>query len=149
MDPRDDDSAATKPDLASSPTRIQDEKLVVPSSSTELMHIWSDESGISHAEIVRIAAGAKPVAVTRMFIAKETSGFVDWHRPRGRVFAITLTGELEVEVGDGAKLKLPPSGLAFLEDLTGKGHITRAENAVNMFLTPPADFDLRAWARGG
>jgi hypothetical protein len=112
------------------------------------MHVWSDEAGVSHAQIVPIAAGVKPVALTRMLIRPETSGFVDWHRAPAKIFAITLTGELEVEVTDGTKLKLPKSGVAFLEDLTGKGHITRAKHAVNMFLVPPADFDLRAWARG-
>ena len=147
MDQRDDRSSKAETRHVSTPASGKVAELD-PSPWTELLHIWSDEAGISHAEILPIAPGVRPVAVTRMFILPETSGFVDWHRPRGRTFAITLTGELEVEVSDGNKLALPPSGLAFLEDLTGKGHITRTKNVVNMFLTPPADFDVRAWARG-
>ena len=117
-------------------------------SWSELLHIWSDADGTSHAEIVPIAAGVKPVAVSQMTIRPARDGEIDWHRPRGRVFAITIAGSLEVEVTDGTRLKLPPSGVAFLEDLTGKGHITRAQQVVNVFLTPPPDFDVRRWARG-
>jgi len=115
---------------------------------SEFLHVWSDADGESHAEIVPIAAGVKAVAVTQMMIRPAGYGAAEWHRPRGRTFAVTLQGELEVEVTDGAKVKLPPSGVAFLEDLTGKGHITRVKGVVNMFLTPPADFDVRKWARG-
>lgn len=114
---------------------------------SELLHVWSDADGESHAEILPIAAGVQPVDVTRMMI-RPARGEIDWHRPRGRVFAITIAGTLEVEVTDGTRLKLPPSGVAFLEDLTGKGHITRAQDVVNMFLLPPPDFDVRRWARG-
>jgi hypothetical protein len=115
---------------------------------SELLHIWSDADGTSHAEIVPIASGVKPVAVTQMVIRPARDGEIDWHRPRGRVFAITIAGSLEVEVSDGTRLELPASGVAFLEDLTGKGHITRAQNVVNVFLTPPEEFDVRRWASG-
>jgi hypothetical protein len=118
------------------------------SAITEMLYVWSDAAGESHAEILKVAAGARPVDVTRMSIRPETNGVVDWHRPGRASFGITLTGEIEVEVTDGTKLKLPASGLAFLEDLTGKGHITRAKGAVNVFLTPPPGFDVRRWARG-
>lgn len=117
-------------------------------SWSELLHVWSDADGESHAEIVAIAAGAPPVDVTRMTIRPAPDGEIPWHRPRGRVFAITIAGSLEVEVTDGTRLKLPPSRVAFLEDLTGKGHITRAQGVVNLFLVPPPDFDVRRWARG-
>ena len=41
------------------------------------------------------------------------------------------------------------SDLVFLEDLTGKGHVTRALGPItNVFLHVPADFDVVAWAAG-
>jgi hypothetical protein len=38
--------------------------------------------------------------------------------------------------------------MAFLEDTTGKGHKTIEEGASSVFLRVPADFDIKAWARG-
>ena len=39
--------------------------------------------------------------------------------------------------------------LVYLEDLTGKGHVTRPLTDVsNLFILMPADFDLLEWAGG-
>ena len=53
-------------------------------------------------------------------------------------------GELEVELTDGTRRKIG-SDLVFLEDLTGKGHVTRALGPItNVFLHVPVDFDVVA-----
>jgi hypothetical protein len=39
--------------------------------------------------------------------------------------------------------------LVFLEDVTGKGHITRLRGRVtNLFIRVPDNFDVVVWARG-
>ena len=39
--------------------------------------------------------------------------------------------------------------LVFLEDITGKGHVTRVLSPVtNLFIHVPQDWDMLAWARG-
>jgi hypothetical protein len=119
-----------------------------PGGWSSLLHVWSDAQGVSHAEHLLISKEVKPIAVSQMLIRPETKGVVDWHNPRMAAFAITIEGELEVEVSDGTRLALPPSRVAFLEDSTGKGHITRARDVVNLFLVPPPGFDVRRWAKG-
>ena len=58
-------------------------------------------------------------------------------------FAISMTGELEVELTDGSRRKIG-SDLAFLEDTTGKGHVTRALGPItNVFIQVPGHFDVR------
>ena len=108
-----------------------------PSAWSSLLHVWTDAEGVSHAEHLPIARTVKPIPVVQLSIRPETSGFVDWHAPGRSQFAITLEGELEVEVTDGTRLALPHSRLAFLED-TGKGHITRTKSVVNLFIQTPA-----------
>jgi hypothetical protein len=119
-----------------------------PGGWSSLLHVWTDPQGVSHAEHVVISKNVKPIAVTQMMIRPETHGFVDWHNPRLPGFAISIEGDLEVEVTDGTRLALPPSKLAFLEDMTGKGHITRTRDVVNLFISTPPGFDVRRWARG-
>ncbi|HKC99766.1 MAG TPA: hypothetical protein VKG20_17120, partial [Methylomirabilota bacterium] len=51
--------------------------------------------------------------------------FSDWHNAPRRQFVITLTGEVEIGLGDGTKHRYGPGHVTLAEDLTGKGHTTR------------------------
>jgi hypothetical protein len=57
-----------------------------------------------------------------------------------RQYVITLSGTGEVEVADGVKVPIGPGNINLIEDLTGKGHITRngPEGRVTVFI-PLAD----------
>jgi quercetin dioxygenase-like cupin family protein len=73
----------------------------------------------------------------------------DWHTAPRRQFAINMTGELEVEISNGTRRRIGAGDLVFLEDLTGKGHVTRALGPItNLFLHVPDDFDVVAWSNG-
>ncbi len=48
-----------------------------------------------------------------------------WHTAPRRQMGITFYGEGEIETGDGQKLVVKPGVATLLEDLTGKGHLTR------------------------
>lgn len=48
-----------------------------------------------------------------------------WHHAPRRQFVITLAGEVEVTASDGETRRFGPGGVLFVEDLTGKGHLTR------------------------
>jgi hypothetical protein len=115
---------------------------------SSLLHVWTDAGGVSHAEHLVISKNVKPVPVTELSIRPETRGFVDWHNSRFPAFVITIEGDLEVEVTDGTRLALPPSKVAFLEDNSGKGHITRTRDVVNLFVAVAPGFDIRKWAKG-
>ena len=51
--------------------------------------------------------------------------FNDWHSEEKRYAILFLTGEQEVEVGDGTKRRFRSGDLLIAEDLKGRGHRTR------------------------
>src|SRR5262245_65084893 len=58
--------------------------------------------------------------------------------PPGRQYVINLSGESEVEVGNGTKRKLGPGDIYLADDTTGQGHISRAVgNQRRVFVTIP------------
>jgi hypothetical protein len=117
----------------------------------KVVRIYATPDGGSRVEELTISPNAKPVDITRM-TASEYRGSgaraPDWHTAPRKQFAINMTGELEVELTDGTRRRIG-SDLVFLEDLTGKGHVTRALGPItNVFLHVPEDFDVVAWAAG-
>jgi quercetin dioxygenase-like cupin family protein len=122
-----------------------------------VLRIYADVEGNSHLEELPIAttvsgavreAGKMPV--TGISIREYQPRYVnDWHTAPTRQFAITIVGELEVEVSGGVKRRVRTGELVFLEDAKGKGHITRMlDRATNLFITVPDNFDVVAWAKG-
>jgi hypothetical protein len=53
----------------------------------------------------------------------------DWHCAHARRYVITLTGRGEAEIGGGQKVPMEPGSVVLFEDMTGKGHISRALTA--------------------
>ena len=51
-----------------------------------------------------------------------------WHNAPCRQFVITLEGQVEIMVGDGAKRQFGPGDVMLAEDTAGRGHISRAVN---------------------
>jgi len=51
---------------------------------------------------------------------------LDWHPAPSRQFVVTLSGESEIELEGGRKLRLGPGHILLAEDTTGQGHISRA-----------------------
>jgi hypothetical protein len=122
-------------------------------SNTEakVVRIYATLDGGSRVDELTISPDAKPVDITRMTASVYRGSGArapDWHTAPRKQFAINMTGELEVELTDGTRRKIG-SDLVYLEDLTGKGHVTRALGPItNVFLHVPDDFDVVAWAAG-
>jgi hypothetical protein len=51
---------------------------------------------------------------------------LDWHPAPNRQYVVTLSGESEIELEGGRKLRLGPGHILLAEDTTGQGHISRA-----------------------
>jgi hypothetical protein len=49
----------------------------------------------------------------------------DWHTAPRRQYVITLSGHGELEISGGKKILAGPGSINLVEDVTGKGHITR------------------------
>src|SRR6266850_83785 len=50
---------------------------------------------------------------------------LDWHPAPRRQYVVTLSGESEIELEGGRKLRLGPGHILLAEDTTGQGHILR------------------------
>ena len=61
-------------------------------------------------------------------VFRETTGDYnyDFHTAPRRQYVVNLEGEVEIEVGDGAKRILRSGDILLAEDTTGQGHISRA-----------------------
>jgi hypothetical protein len=122
----------------------------------KVIRIYADADGNSHIQELPIAT--KPgktrrtdsAPVTGLTYAEYTSSSVeDWHRTPGRQFSISMSGEIEVEVSGGKTHAIHAGDIVFLEDLQGKGHITRILTPVtNLFVRVADGFDVVAWSRG-
>ena len=121
------------------------------STEAKVVRIYATPDGGSRVDELTISPDAKPIDITRMTASVYRGSGArapDWHTAPRKQFAINMTGELEVELTDGTRRKRG-SALVYLEDLTGKGHVTRALGPItNVFLHVPDDFDVVAWAAG-
>jgi len=60
--------------------------------------------------------------VIRRFDPKRTN---PWHHAPGRAAVFTVSGAVDIEIGDGTVRRLGPGDILIAEDLTGQGHVTR------------------------
>jgi hypothetical protein len=127
-----------------------------PGAGKKVIRIYADADGNSHVQELPIAT--KPGKIRRTEMAAVTgfsyadytaSSLEDWHRTPGRQFSISMSGEIEVEVSGGSKHAIHAGDIVFLEDLQGKGHITRILSPVtNVFIRVADGFDVVKWSRG-
>ena len=101
----------------------------------KVVRLYAGPDGKAKAEEFEIPLKARdrgtdlsaPMAVTSLqFRRTNQDYFVDWHPAPRRQFIVTLSGESEVELEGGKKVRLGPGTILLAEDTTGKGHISRA-----------------------
>jgi len=98
-----------------------------------ITHLCTGPDNQTHAEEIEMKfTPGSPGEVSKMEpissaeLHRTAGGSVDdWHRAPRRQYVITLSGHGEVEVAGGKKISLGPGHIDFVEDTTGKGHITR------------------------
>jgi quercetin dioxygenase-like cupin family protein len=118
--------------------------------AAEVVRVFATEDGESHLETLRLSQPSQALPVAGALVADRRPGVVDWHRVRQPQFAINVVGELEVEVSDGGRRRIRPGDLVFLEDVEGRGHVTRLLGPTTiLFLRVAPPFDVTAWANGG
>src|SRR5437879_4576440 len=102
--------------------------------SPEIWRIYTRDDGTSAMERVDVSmspAGANGAAskllsgdgVIFRYMPPEMNA--DWHPAPRRQMVATISGEGEIETGDGQILILHPGVVTLLEDTHGKGHLTR------------------------
>lgn len=130
-------TGATSANAATSPA---------PPGLMEVLHIYSDKDGVSRARRVKVY-GNKTIPVTEIMAGSIGPGLTEWGTARNKRFSVNITGDLEVELGDGSHHRIGKGDLVFIEDQGGKGHRSHMLTPIaNLFIIVADDFDLAAWA---
>jgi quercetin dioxygenase-like cupin family protein len=117
-----------------------------------IFRVYAGSDGRSHFEDIEPsfqAAGDQSAAaelvpgsgiLVRRFEPERTNS---WHHAPGRYAVLTLSGAVDVEIGDGTVRRLGPGDILLAEDLDGQGHVTREvgpEPRISVFVPlPPVD----------
>jgi hypothetical protein len=112
-------------------------------------HVFTGPDGLSQVETVTMkmtASGDTELSamakVSGLQFRRQAPGyFQDFHPASRKQYVITLRGEGEIEMADGRKIVARPGDVLLMEDVTGKGHISRGrggEDRVTLFI-PVAD----------
>ena len=100
----------------------------------EIFRLYSGDEQQSHLEELKMQfalgqfAEQTPLqpATGVIFTRMAPGAFVDWHNAPRPQYVITLAGGVEIGLSDGSLHRFGPGEGILAEDLTGKGHTTRA-----------------------
>ena len=120
----------------------------------QITRVYTGDDGESHFETIDIAMSeSRYGSLSQLFEAEgvmfrttPTGGELDFHNAPRRQFVVNLSGTVEIEVGDGAKLQLHGGDILLADDVSGRGHITRDVEGPrhSLFIPLPEDFDVDA-----
>ena len=92
--------------------------------------LYTGEDGQSHFEEIDMEVGQFPwgelkTATGIMFRKEDPGTFIDWHPAPRRQFIVTLSGRVEIGLGDGTIRQFGTGDVMLADDTTGYGHTTR------------------------
>jgi quercetin dioxygenase-like cupin family protein len=99
-----------------------------------IIRIYTGADGKSHFEDIEPAFAPQTDQSEHAILHAESSVVIrrfdptrsnPWHNAPGRVCVFTLSGAVDIEIGDGTVRRLGPGDILIAEDVTGQGHITR------------------------
>jgi uncharacterized cupin superfamily protein len=100
-----------------------------------ITRIYTGTDGVTHFEDREVSLESSgeigrlssPESATGI-IFRETPGDYDysWHPAPRRQYVFMLDGEVDIEVGDGARRRFRTGDILLLEDTNGRGHKSRA-----------------------
>jgi len=101
----------------------------------KIIRMYTGTDGKSHFQDVNIILrdeGNPDVLLTELIKATglifiQLGGHLDneWRKAPRRQFFIPVRGEIEIELGDGTKLRFGPGDILLAEDTAGQGHLIR------------------------
>ncbi len=103
------------------------------SQMMKIIRLYTGHDGESHFEEIEMEF--KPMGDAETTSLQAAAGIVfrrapaghilDWHPAPRRQYVMTLSGQGEIEIGDGMVRRFGPGDVLLAEDVTGRGHITR------------------------
>jgi hypothetical protein len=103
-----------------------------------------EEFDVPLADVSAITGESKLFEAQGIIFREDRSGQdLDFHHAPRRQLVFNLTGEFEIECGDGSKGRIGPGEILLAEDLSGQGHIFRSSGPRQMlFVALSDDFDV-------
>jgi hypothetical protein len=106
----------------------------------QFCRIYAGDDGRSHFEDLPQREGANHFLTNlavKMLVFKNDMNRDDlhgWHNAPRRQWCITLSGSVEIGIGDGTKRTFQPGDVFLAEDVTGQGHTASPKNWVRAFV---------------
>jgi hypothetical protein len=99
----------------------------------KITRLYTGNDGESHFEEIEVefkfmgkSETSSLQEATGIVLRRAPAGYVQpWHPAPRRQYVITLSGQAEIEIGDGTKRCFGPGDIMLADDTTGRGHITR------------------------
>ena len=103
------------------------------------VRIYTGADGQSHFEELDAGEGAtlfsKVIGATGLLFKNDRpTHILDWHPAPRRQYVITLSGSVEIRIGDGTVKTFRPGDVLLAEDLTGQGHTALPRDWVRAFV---------------
>ncbi len=99
----------------------------------EIHRLYTGDDGQSHLEPLGLESHPDLTSLQNVtgviFREAEAGRFSDWHNAPRRQYVITLSGEMEIGLGDGTLHRFGLGQGVLAEDLTGKGHTTSVSSS--------------------
>jgi hypothetical protein len=92
------------------------------------VRLYAGDDGQSHFEELSDPFGPSRASVKDMRLGTSEPGKVFVGNAPFPHYDITLSGGMEIEIGDGTVRRFGPGDVMLAEDLTGKGHIGRIDS---------------------
>jgi hypothetical protein len=101
--------------------------------------LYSGDDGRSHFEQLDSSQSSEFFNATRpanglLFRNDFAPHIVNWHRAPRRRWVITLSGTVDIGVGDGTRMTFGPGDVLLAEDMTGQGHTATPRNWVRAYV---------------
>ena len=91
----------------------------------KVTRLYTGTDGHSHFEDIEVEIGKLQAGDGIIFREEPSTYFKDWHPAPQRQYVITLSGQVEIEIGDGARRRFGAGDIMLADDTTGRGHISR------------------------
>jgi quercetin dioxygenase-like cupin family protein len=92
----------------------------------KVTRLYTGKDGESHFEQIEVQVDKIQAAEGIVFRQALPGNVQDWHPAPRRQYVITLSGQGEIEIGDGTVRRFGPGEIMLADDTKGRGHITRA-----------------------
>jgi hypothetical protein len=106
----------------------------------QFCRLYSGDDGKSHFEDLDQKEGSKHfltgVAATALVFKNDMNrdDLHGWHTAPRRQWCITLSGSVEIGLGDGTRKIFGPGDVFLAEDVIGQGHTAKPTNWVRAFV---------------